>query len=192
MTIFSIYSAVACGHSALCSWHAGWLVSAWPSRVIKTPIVQRQSELFWRNCAFHEESTKLGTMIYYYIAHLLRFGATWNSHQMAAILDFKIDTLRMAIVNRFSFAPARLLSVTSTCTKLGTMIYYYIDYLLKFGATWNSHQVAAILDFKMGPRNVSIIKRFSFILAIYLIVASRFTYFYVGEENWPCWYFDSQ
>ena len=82
-------------------------------------LVQRQSELFRSNCAFREESTKLGTMIYYYIAHL-RFGA---------ILNCKMDTLEMAIVNRFSFTPARLLSVTSNCTQLGTLIYFYILYI---------------------------------------------------------------
>ena len=36
-----------------------------------------------------------------------------------------MDTLKMAIVNLFSCTPARLLSATSNCTKLGTMIYNY-------------------------------------------------------------------
>ena len=37
------------------------------------PLVQRHSKLFRRNWAFREESAKLGTIIYYYIDHLLRF-----------------------------------------------------------------------------------------------------------------------
>ena len=55
---------------------------------------------------------------------------------MAAILDFKMNTPKMVIFNRFSFTPARKLNVTSNSTKLSTMIYYYIDSnLLGLGAT---------------------------------------------------------
>ena len=66
--------------------------------------MQRHSKLFGRNCAFCEESTKFGTMIYII---LLAMFFDLVPLEMPTTLDFKMVTIKMAIVNRFSFTPAR-------------------------------------------------------------------------------------